>query len=262
MRKPLFIAAVFAITLPTPAISQDYGLGGMDSFISTSNSNMMMTNTIISNQTFRSSLKNKLNSRKTKATPPTSQKNSKSTARVATVAAFPTGALTYKPSAAIRKRSKEQFFAKMRSIDPDGARQLEARYANRDLFQALDQAMDEHGLRTDNVADALTVWLINIWMGANGISNDPPASRVKAVKAQITDSLRMNSGITGASNEQKQVLTESLLLNASVVGAALADPRVKSGEMRAFLQKAMARVGSSIGLDLAAMKLTDTGFVL
>jgi hypothetical protein len=261
MRKPLFIAAVFAITLPTPAIAQDYGLGGMDSFISTSNSNMMMTNTIVSNQSFRSSLKNKLNSRKTKATPSTSQ-TSKSTARAATVKAFPAVALTYKPSDAIRKRSKEQFFAKMRSIDPESARQLEARYATRDLFQALDQEISKYGMRTDNVADAFTIWLINIWMGANGISNDPPASRIKAVKAQITDSLRMSSDIAGASDTQKQELTESLLLNASVIGAALADPRVKSGEMRAPLQKAMVRLGSSIGLDLAAMKLTDTGFVL
>jgi hypothetical protein len=261
MRKPLFIAAVFSITLSTPALSQDYGLGGMDSFISTSNSNMMMTNTIISNQSFRSSLKNKLNSRKTKATPSTSQ-TSKSTARASTVKAFPAVALTYKPSAAIRQRSKEQFFAKMRSIDPESARKLEAHFATRDLFQALDQEIAKYGMRTDNVADAFTVWLINLWMGANGISNDPPVSRIKAVKAQITDSLRMSSDIAGASDTQKQELTESLLLNASVIGAALADPRVKSGEMRAPLQKAMVRLGSSIGLNLAAMKLTDTGFVL
>lgn len=139
---------------------------------------------------------------------------------------------------------------------------MEARSAKRDLFQALDREIGKYGMRTDNVADALTIWPINLWMGANGISKNPPVSRIKAVKAQIIDSLRMSFDISGASDTQKQELTESLLLNASVIGAALADPRVKSGEMRAPLQKAMVRLGSSIGLDLAAMKLTDTGFVL
>jgi hypothetical protein len=246
MHKSLFLFIILAIALSFPAAAQDYGLGGMDSYISASNSNILTTNTIIGNATFRSSLKSKVNSRKAASQPTKAQ----------TVASA--AALSFKPSAAVRKQSKDRFFAIMRSSDPDGARVMEEHFGN---FQGLDQALAEYGLRSDNVADVMTVWMINMWMGANGISDDPPNAHIKAVRTQIADALRASPGLASASDAQKQELSDSLLLNAALIGSALGDPKFKSGEMRAPLQKAMAKVGSSMGMDLTAMRVTSAGFV-
>jgi hypothetical protein len=251
MRNILF-PAVLILAVPAAAVAQDYGLGGMDSFISVSNSNMLMTDTIVRGESFKSSLRNKMNGQKAKSAGAPQAPMSE---------AVPLAALTFKPAPAIRTKSKERFFANMRKIDPQGAREMEARYANRDLFAALDQAMAGHGLRYDNVADAFTVWMINIWLGANGLTDDPPPAQIKAVSAQIAAALGLSPDLAKASDAQKQELAEGLLLNAAVIGGALADPRATSAEGRAQLQKAMSQVGSKMGVNLTAIRISDQGFV-
>jgi hypothetical protein len=256
--KPfLFLTVFLTITTPTATLAQDYGLGGIDSFISTSNNSVLMTNTIVGNTTFRSSLKKKLQSpQKSTAGKPTPS----ASGSIAKTSIAPLTSLQFKPSSVIRQKSKEQFFARMRKIDPTGAEQIEARYANRDLFQALNEALAVSGLRSDNVADAFTVWLINIWMGANGQTQDPPTTQIKAVRSQIATVLRQNPDLVAASDSTKQELAEGLLLNAAVVGAALGDPRAKSSEGKATLQTVMVKIGTDMGIDLQSLQLTNNGF--
>jgi hypothetical protein len=251
MRKILLVAAVLTLALPTRGEAQDYGTGGMDSFISASNNNVLTTNVIVGGATFRSSLKNKVSSPKAAGTTKV-----RAPKRVASVAD-----LSFRPSPAVRQKSNEQFFALMRSVDAEGATQLEASYPSGDLFPVLEQALAPYGMRANNVADAMTVWMVNLWMGANGLSEDPPKSQIRAVRTQIADSLRTSSDLATASDATKQELTESLLLNAAIIGSALGDSRVKSGEMRGALQTAMQQVGNSLGMDLTAVRITRTGFV-
>ncbi len=154
----------------------------------------------------------------------------------------------------------DRFLSKMREFDSEGAELLQQRHSKANFFDSMGTELNQYGMRTDNVGDAMTVWLINLWMGANGISDDPPAAQIKAVRMQVSESLRSSDTISTATDAQKQELAEILWLNAAVVGSALADPRVKSGEMRDQLQTAMSQVGRNMGMDLTAMRISDFGF--
>lgn len=256
MRTPFVIAVSLALALPSPGFSQDYGLGGIDAYISASQSNMMTMNTIVGNAVFRASLKKKLARRNAAKVATTAKK-----APAATQTVAPISAISFKPSSAVSEKSKETFFATLRSADPQSARQMEARFSKVNLHQTLSQAMAEHGLRADNVADAMTVWMVNLWKGANGQLEDPSPIQIRAIRAQMVDALRASPALATAKDAQKQELAEGLVLNAALVGAMASDPGAQSGPMRTAMQKAMTRVGANMGMDLRAMRITNEGFV-
>jgi hypothetical protein len=251
MNRSLAVAALFALSLSAPTSAQDYGLGGMDNLISQTNTNMMTTSTIIAGASFRASLKRMLNVRSDSPNTPRAE------SKAAPVSA---AALVFKPSAAVRLQSQKQFFETMRSVDPKAADMFEARFASRTIFQQMEPEMNKVGLRTDNIADAMALWLIHIWMGANGVSEDPPVAQMKAVRTQLSDVLMANPELASTSNAQKQELADSLLLNAVIMGAIIGDPQAKTPEGKAMVQKLMVEISGKLGFDLSTVRLTDAGF--
>ncbi len=265
MHSPFLFVASMALALPSPALSQDYGLGGIDAFMSSSQSHMMTMNTIIGNAAFGASLKNHLASRTAAKTTKAATLAKKASAprqpQPQPQPMAPLSALSFKPSSAVSAKSKATFFATLRKADPEAARQIEPRFDNVSLHEKLSEALAGHGLRADNVADAMTVWLVNLWLGANGQSQDPSPTQIRAIRAQMADALRASPALTAAKDAQKQEMAEGLILHAAVIGAASADPRAKSGPGKVALQDVTTRIGNSMGMDFTAMRITDEGFV-
>jgi hypothetical protein len=251
MKSPVLFLAL-SLSLAVPLAAQD---GSMDMYISASNSSMMMTNTIIGGATFRSSLKAKLAKKKSAVTATPAPKKVVAPARQ-------TASLNFSPSPRIRNASVERLFTQMRSVDPENAKKIEAQYGGGRLFQALDGALKGYGLTTNNVADSMTVWLINVWMGANGRSDNPSNAEIKAVRNQIADTLAGSPDFANANDAAKQELSDALLVNAAVIGGAVDDPAAKTAEGSAMLKKVTRKLGSDLGLDLTAMKISTEGFAI
>jgi hypothetical protein len=248
----LFMALSLSLTLPTSLTAQD---GSMDMFMSASNSSMMMTNTIISGETFRASLKAKLAKKK-------GTLSSVSTRGKDKAPAVQAASLNFTPSAKIRNASVERLFAQMRSVDPENAKKYESQYSNGRFFEALEGGMKVYGFTTNDVADSMSVWLAALWMGANGRSEDLTKAEITAVRNQIADTLKFSPDFAKASDAAKQELSDNLLVNAAVISGVVADPAAKTPEGKAMLQRVTSKIGRDFGFDLTAIKITNDGFTI
>jgi hypothetical protein len=70
---------------------------------------------------------------------------------------------TFIPSRARRDRNLASFVAKVREVDPAGASKMQALFASTDIIVALGRELEAYGLKTDDFADAYTVYWVQAW---------------------------------------------------------------------------------------------------
>ncbi len=124
----------------------------------------------------------------------------------------------------------------------------------------LEAELGRFGLRSDNLADAYTVWWINVWHAAHGVTGDPTQASVKAVKAQSERAMLATPGLAGGDDAGKQAMAEALLLQAVLIGSAAEQAKADPAQLRQ-IGDAARRSARGFGLDLDAFTLTDAGFV-
>ncbi len=116
------------------------------------------------------------------------------------------------------------------------------------------------GLRTDNLADAYTVYWVEAWQAAHGRSDEGSRAQAQAVKAQAARALLATPEVARATDAQKQELADALLVQALLIGAAKNQAGGDPAKLRAVGQ-AVRQGAKASGLDLDAMTLTEDGFV-
>jgi hypothetical protein len=168
--------------------------------------------------------------------------------------------LAYTPSMERRRANLASFVAKSRKVDPRGAATLEKELAATDVIGRMNRALAAYGMRADNAADAYAAWWLNAWLASRQRSDDPTARQVVAVRAQAAEALMATPALAGAGDAVKQEMAEAHLVQAALISAhmegARGDPALSRRVAAAVRQGALAS-----GLDLAAMELTDDGFV-
>jgi hypothetical protein len=169
--------------------------------------------------------------------------------------------LSFRYSAARRQENVRSFVQKTRGFDAEGAAKMAQLFASTDVIGQIAAGISPYGLRTDNVADAYTVYWINAWEAARGIAGGAESrSRAQAVKAQVASALLTTQEMANATDAQKQEFAEALLVQAAMINAqmdvAAGDPAQLKAVGRAVRQGAKA-----MGLDLDTMTLTENGFV-
>lgn len=178
------------------------------------------------------------------ALPSTSQKN----------------ALTFLSSSALRKRNLEAFVSRMREQNPTNADQMEQLFASADIIGAIGKGLAPFGLRTDNVADAYTVYWMSAWQASIGRTEIFQRDLVVKVKIQVTNALLAIPEIIGATNAQKQEFAEALLVQTALIDASM-EQAAGDGNQKRAIASAVRKGASAMGLDLDAMTLTENGFV-
>lgn len=168
--------------------------------------------------------------------------------------------LIYKSSLSVRKRNLVNFVAKTRKVDPAGANQLEEMFATTDVIAELGKAMNDVGLRPDNLADAYTVYWSSAWHASVGSTKTPSREQFAKIKAQATAGLLANPSIVSASGAAKQEFAEALLVQAALIDASIEAAQSNSAQLKA-VSKAVQQGAQAMGLDLYAMTLTEDGFV-
>lgn len=191
-----------------------------------------------------------------------SQANKTVTTRRRPAAALPqqTASLAFRASPQARKANYRQFVSKARKVDPVGAARMETLFGTTDIVAAMGAPLAKVGLRTDNVADAYTVWWMNAWQAAHCDTSDPSRAAIRAVRVQAATSILATPQFAGATDAMKQEFAEALLIQAALLEAS-ADTYKSDPSMLAKLGAAVRQGAKASGLDLDAMRLTELGFV-
>lgn len=144
--------------------------------------------------------------------------------------------------------------------NPAGRRELQAALIDQNIFAVLDTAIQKYGLRTNNLADAYTLYWISSWEAAhNSMQGESSPAQVKAVKAQVVDFLSNVDALHTMKVADKQQLSDTLLVNAvllEMIGeSAKADPQFQ--ELRSQAGRSGA---AAFGLIVDGVTLTESGF--
>ena len=116
------------------------------------------------------------------------------------------------------------------------------------------------GLQIDNIADAYTVYWVQAWEAAHGVSGESTRAQAQAVRAQAVAGLLASGTLTGASAARKQELADALLVHAVLLGA-FQDQNKDNPVLLRQMAVAVRQGARAAGLDLDAMTLTKQGFV-
>lgn len=165
----------------------------------------------------------------------------------------------YVASPVRRKANFAAIVNEYRKTAPDAAAQLDTLLASTDVVALLQKGMTPFGLRTDNVADCYAVWWVSQWLASRGRHDTPSRQQMLAVKAQAASAMASVPALAATNNDQKQELADSLLFQTLLTEILMDQGKSSPEALRAAA--AMAATNTKmLGLDLATIELTATGF--
>lgn len=169
-------------------------------------------------------------------------------------------ALTFRPSMERRQRNFAQFVEKSRAADPAHADELRA-FLSQDVIGFVRKEVAPLGLRTDNVADAVAIYVEEAWQAANAKVLPPSRARSQAVRAQMVRAIGGNPAFASADDATKQEMAEAMMVQAVMASNAIKMAVQKGDRSEIAAVQAAVRKGAraSLGIDLRAMALTDAG---
>ncbi len=169
------------------------------------------------------------------------------------------GSTRYRPNLAVRRRTVATWMAKTRAANPQIAANLQRDLRGRDPIVAISSNIGRYGLRTDDLADVVAVYLVSSWQGMRGELNDPPLAPVRAARAQMHRVLLSNRRFTSASNATKQQLADALLLQMVVDTESVRLAKGNPAQMARAQSSIRQNVIRVLKIDLSKMKLTNQG---
>lgn len=136
----------------------------------------------------------------------------------------------FTPSQALRKRTLSQIVAKARAASPQQGAALEKVFA-KDPIAAIGSSLEKYGLKTNDVADAATAYLMSAWYGVRGSTEDPPRDKVRALNAQVRRAFLSLPAFASASNAAKQQMADVLLVQTMITDATVQAAKSKPEQM-------------------------------
>lgn len=168
---------------------------------------------------------------------------------------------SYRPSQIVSARIQRNFLESIRwNVSAEARNNLAAAFAERPALEIWQDLVAADGLKTGNVADALTAYWVLNWVTANArynlkIDNGP-------IQAQMRQAMADDPNFLGLSDLQKQEMAETYILKFLVEHAALNDAMVRK-DVAALGRLALAaanRFRQEMGVDLLALEPGPQGF--
>jgi hypothetical protein len=167
--------------------------------------------------------------------------------------------LTFRPSAEVRRRNFARLIRQTQTVDPGGARELEV-LLSRDVIGSLAEGIKPYGLRTDNVADAMTLYVMQAWEVITGRVLPMSLERAQALQRQMTKAVASTPTVAEASDAAKQETAETMMVQALLISSSLKRARQTGDAEVAAVRKAVrAEARAMLGFDLGDMTLTNQG---
>ncbi|MCR6634028.1 DUF6683 family protein [Devosia sp.] len=168
---------------------------------------------------------------------------------------------SYPASAVISARIQRQFLDSVRwSVSAEARNNLAAAFAERPALEIWQELVAADGLKTGNVADAITAYWVLNWVTANARYNFKVDNR--PIQAQLQASMAADANFRTLNALQKQEMAESYILRFLVEHAALNDAVVRK-DITALGKLALAsvtRFRQEMGVDLLALEPGPEGF--
>jgi hypothetical protein len=165
-------------------------------------------------------------------------------------------AFPYRSTPVQRRASEQAYVARVARTNPAAARSTAAEMAKHDFDQVFTGLIAGSGLRTGDAADAVAAYTLLGWMIATG-APDPTPKQARAVRTQIARHAAGNA--TFLNPTRRADLGEEMKLLFVTVHAGWQSAR-KEGRLPQY-SAGVARLFLSSGIDFAALRLTDDGFV-
>lgn len=167
--------------------------------------------------------------------------------------------LSFRRSASVTRQSEARFLDQTRRVSPDGVDQMQQMLAQ-DVVGLIATAAKPYGLTTDNVADAMAIYAMEAWEVISGEALPPSRARGLAVRAQMAHAIAATPDFLQASDAEKQLVADEMLYFAAMANGGMQGARAH-GPAVVDQWQAAARQGArrALGMDLAAMTLTDDG---
>lgn len=179
---------------------------------------------------------------------------------IAAPSAASLAALNYKASLDVRKQNIAVFIDGLRGMNPEVAGQFEQAFAQVDIIDEIGKAVAQYGLKTDNMADAYAMYLLNAWMAANGRTDQNTPEQIAGVQKMATNALGATPGMLKLEDAKKQQFSEGLMIQAFLFDAML---QATASDPAALAKvKADTRAGAKeMGIDVDLFELTPSGLV-
>lgn len=161
--------------------------------------------------------------------------------------------LAYEFTPALRGQALQAFAA--RAPDAEAAQAVRDVFAKHDYDQAYRGLIAPYGLAADDVADAMTAYLVLGWRIVNGASEPHPGS-VRAARNQIAETLAGDPRY--ADDKARGEAGEEFKLLVVTTHAGWASAR-KDGSLPAY-EAGVARNLAGAGFDMKMLDLTRAGF--
>jgi uncharacterized caspase-like protein len=173
----------------------------------------------------------------------------------------PANSFGFTPTPAIRRSATNQFVSQLQTSNKLMGDLFAATFATQDVFGALDKAMVPYGLKTNNLADGLTIFFDTLRDIANNTESTPTRKQAQAVRRQMALVLQASSDTNALSAAQRQEMSDGLLLYALFMSLAQETAKKSNpAEARNFSNGVADLAKNQFGIDLRAIRLTDDGY--
>ncbi|MGH1422881.1 MAG: DUF6683 family protein [Hyphomonas sp.] len=120
---------------------------------------------------------------------------------------LPPEALDFRPASALRRQILKEYFP-----TAEAKAELKAAVGDADLIAAMDGLLPQFGLRTDNVADAMTVWAVGAYSLIHDDDRQLDKATAEAVRGPLALGLMSAPQLGEMSDADKQQFAERLLI--------------------------------------------------
>lgn len=168
-------------------------------------------------------------------------------------------ALTYTRDPQVSAVVISRIADELNTIEPGSGTLLSVTLARMDVFALIGAEAERLGMDSLNVADAMTMWMVNSWMILNRVDGDPSVPAMQAVSAQVV-SVFGTAGDLEMTEAQRQELSEELLLR-TVLASQAYEGLKGNPDALAGLDAQINAAARTMEFDFAQFDLTDAGFV-
>ena len=168
--------------------------------------------------------------------------------------------LNYRASLDVRKQNIKVFLDGLRGLNPDVAGEFEKVFAQVDVIDEIGKAIAPYGMKTDNMADAYTVYFLNAWMAANGRTDQNTPEQIAGVQKMAANALGSTPDMLKLDDAKKQQFSEGLMIQGFLFDAML--QATASDPVALAKVKADTKAGAKeMGIDVDLFELTPAGLV-
>jgi protein tyrosine phosphatase (PTP) superfamily phosphohydrolase (DUF442 family) len=168
--------------------------------------------------------------------------------------------LSFRPDPSVSRQVQDALIASIRQQLPTGADQFAAVISSGQLMNLYAQSAAKYGLKSNDVADAMTSYLLVQWIIVNDVRTDPSRASAQGVRSQVVAILKNSPQLR--SEQMRQMVAENLIYQAVFLDS-FRDVSVASGNPAQIQQLAQATNQSSMGqfgIDFRKLELTNEGF--